>query len=45
MVVDGALADAEVGRDILARMPLHHELQYFPLARREAGDGVHSRIV
>ena len=38
MVFNGALTDAEIRGDILARMPRKHEVHDLMLARREAGN-------
>ncbi len=38
MVLDGALADTEIGRDILAGMACQHQVHDLPLTRREPGE-------
>ena len=44
MVVDRALADAEVGSDVLARMAGNHQVQDLSLTHGQAGDSQRGRL-
>ena len=44
MVVDRALADAEIGGDVLAGMAGEDEVQDLPLTRRQTGNAFRSRL-